>query len=135
MKLTNFGFSENEEKVYLACLELGLAPISVIAKKANLKRTTVYEIIKKLAKKGVSEFFLKNNIHFYTVLAPNKLYNKLKSNLRSFQEELPKLNAIHNEISYKPKVRFYEGKEDISRIYLDAIKKWNSVITLCPSKL
>ncbi len=121
MKLTNFGFSENEEKVYMACLELGMAPISVIAKKANLKRTTVYEVIKKLAKKGVSEYFLKNNVRFYSVISPNKLYNKLKANLRNFQEELPRLNAIHNEIAYKPKVRFYEGREDILRVYLEVI--------------
>jgi sugar-specific transcriptional regulator TrmB len=64
MKLINFGFSLNEEKVYLACLELGLAPISVIAKKANLKRTTVYEVIKKLAKKGVSELFFEKQYSF-----------------------------------------------------------------------
>ncbi len=121
MKLQNFGFSKKEEKIYLACLELGLAPVSVIAQKAKIKRTTVYEVIKNLCEKGFGEFLLKENVKFYRVIAPNKLYNHFKANLRGFQEELPHLNAIYNEITYKPKIRFYEGRKDIEKLYLDVI--------------
>ena len=46
--LTQLGLSEKEADVYLAALELGMAPASVIAKKSRIKRTTVHEILKRL---------------------------------------------------------------------------------------
>jgi sugar-specific transcriptional regulator TrmB len=49
--LQQYGFTEKEAKVYLACLQLGSAPGSTIARYASEKRVTVYTILKELVKK------------------------------------------------------------------------------------
>jgi sugar-specific transcriptional regulator TrmB len=44
--LKNYGFSEKESNVYLACLQLNIAPASTIARFCNEKRLAVYDILK-----------------------------------------------------------------------------------------
>ena len=57
--LKQLGFQKKEIDVYLATLQLGMAPISVIAARSKLKRTTVYDVMKKLAERGIVETFLR----------------------------------------------------------------------------
>ena len=53
--LRQLGFSSKEATVYLAALELSMAPVSVIARKARLERSTTFEVLKKLSEKGVAQ--------------------------------------------------------------------------------
>jgi len=46
--------SPNESKAYLTTLQLGIAPISSIARYMKLNRVTVYSVIKNLVKKGIA---------------------------------------------------------------------------------
>jgi len=57
--LIEYGLSQNQAKVYLACLELGSATVQKISRQAGLPRTTCYQIIETLrnglAKEGFVE--------------------------------------------------------------------------------
>jgi DNA-binding MarR family transcriptional regulator len=53
-------FSEKEAKVYLACLQLKIANVSTIARFTGEKRSTIYNIIKELQKKGIINEIDKN---------------------------------------------------------------------------
>ncbi len=116
------GFTPKEADVYLASLELGMAPISVIAKKARVQRTTTYEVLKKLSEKGIAEFFLRKRTRYYSVLPPKLLLARLRSSADELESALPALTAISNEIVHKPRITFYEGKEDLRRLYLDCLR-------------
>ena len=52
-KLKEFGLNNKETDVYLACLELGESSVNEIAIKSNIKRTTIYDILESLIKKGL----------------------------------------------------------------------------------
>ena len=51
--LSQLGLTQNQAKVYLACLQLGVDTVWHIAKFANLKRPTVYLILDDLGQKGL----------------------------------------------------------------------------------
>lgn len=117
--LTALGYTEKESHVYLMTLELGMAPISVIARRAKMRRSTTYEILKKLSEKGVAEFFVKKNTRYYSVIPPKLLHEKHEFSLKKFTESLPQFTALSHDIVHRPRIHFYEGKEDLKRLYLD----------------
>lgn len=53
-RLQKLGLTQKEAVIYMATLELGIAsPTSTIAKKANILRTTAYNILNSLVQKGI----------------------------------------------------------------------------------
>ncbi len=131
--LESNGFTPKEAAVYLATLELGMAPISVIAKKARLQRSTAYEILRRLSGKGIAEFFLRKQTRYYSVLPPKALLHKLQDSLDALTAALPALSAIQNEIVHKPRITFYEGKQDVQRLFLDCLSTTNEISNyFCP---
>lgn len=120
--LGHFGFTAKEAGVYLATLELGMAPVSVVARKARLERTTTYEILQKLSAKGFAEFFVRKKTRYYSVLPPRQLLERFSGYVGELEAALPEMTAIENAIVGKPRITFYEGKEDLRRLYLDCLK-------------
>src|SRR3989338_2411851 len=53
-RLITGGLSENEAKIYLALLELGKGTVSEITRKANLNRTTGYDVLDGLVAKNLA---------------------------------------------------------------------------------
>lgn len=121
--LKKLGLTEKEAKIYLAALELGADTIQNIAKKAGLKRPTVYVLVDELIRKGVlsrkpmprGDVFIPEN--------PESLRSILKERERALDDALPFLRAIYNVDKGKPQVQVYEGIENMRRIYLDVIWK------------
>lgn len=126
--LLHLGLSEKESMVYLAALELGMAPVSIVARKAKLKRPTTYLILKDLAKKGMAECFLKNRIRYYSVQSPVALYQRYQVHMEEFKRALPEMMAVENQLTLKPKISFYEGKEEVRRLYLDVLNAKGEIL-------
>jgi len=126
--LLHLGLSEKESTVYLAALELGMAPVSIVARKARLKRPTTYLILKDLAKKGMAECFLKNGIRYYSVQSPMALYQRYQGHMEEFKRALPEMMAVENQLTLKLKITFYEGKEEVRRLYLDVLTSKSEIL-------
>jgi len=67
------GFSNNEAKVYLALVTLGSGTTSDITKESGVHRVNVYEIIDKLANKGLVSSLKKATKSIYSVGDPKNL--------------------------------------------------------------
>lgn len=115
--LIELGLSANEVKIYLAILDLGMAPLSLVARKAGLKRPTTYGVVKKLRKRGFTECFLSKGIRLYSVISPKALHEQYAKHLKAFEEALPQLEAKHEQLTFKPKISFLEGKKELERLY------------------
>ena len=126
--LHHLGLSEKEIAVYLGLLELGMAPVSIIARKAKLKRPTTYLILKELTGKGMAECFLRNRIRTYSVLSPAALYERFQGHMEEFKRALPQMMAVENQLVKKPRITFYEGKEEVRRLYLDVLTSKGDVL-------
>ncbi|MEK7172806.1 MAG: helix-turn-helix domain-containing protein [Patescibacteria group bacterium] len=121
--LEKIGLTEKQAKVYLACLELGGARISDIAKKSKIKRTTCYHLIKELMEMGVVSLAKQKKAGFFLAEDPKILEQNFKLKLQTIQEILPQLDAVYNVLPQKPKVSFYEGVEGVKTIFEDTLKK------------
>lgn len=126
--LQKIGLSDKDSEVYLACLELGTQPASVIARKAGLKRPTTYLILEGLLKKGLVSEYTGSNVKYFTAVSPEYLLNfvdkqrrELTSHQRELEQFLPQFLSLSNPYSINPRVRFYEGIEGIERVMDDTL--------------
>ena len=51
--LKKIGFSEKEAVVYIKLIQLGPQPASVVSRNTEINRTTVYDILEGLKKRGI----------------------------------------------------------------------------------
>lgn len=130
-KLCQIGLTGGEAKVYLELLKIGAQAVSVIAKRANLNRTTTYSILKSLQKKGFVSVFVNSNVKYFSANDPNCLVAFVDSKCRTydyFRDEIlmmvPKFRAL-NEVGLlgsKPIVSYYEGTEGVKYLMNDGLK-------------
>lgn len=130
-----FGFSEEEVAVYIASLEFGTQPASIIAKKAHLKRGQTYNILSQLKDKGVIQEFTKNGVRQFSSQSPSTLLSLLSAREEEITVQkqkilqiLPLLEKLRNPLITQPKVRFYQGVSGLKEVYNDTIKTPNKTM-------
>lgn len=123
--LSGLGVSEKAGRVYLAGLSLGTTSVQEIARKAGLKRPTVYLCLDELFKRGLAEKVTLQKKSYYRVADPMLLESKVKQNLSDLQIVLPKLAQLQQNTLGKPQVRMLEGKEGIKQVY-EELKRTNN---------
>lgn len=126
--LKQLGLSEKESLIYLSSLELGTQPVSVIAKKATLKRTTTYVTLVGLISRGLVSQHAKKNLKYFSATDPKNLLKLLEREKEVFIEKETLLkNSLVN--FYKliqpqtvaPKVRYFEGVQGIKQVMEDTL--------------
>jgi len=120
--LKQIGIDSKKADVYLACLEMGGATAYLIAKKAGLKRPTVYDIVNQLMKEGLAYKSIKGNIKYFSPADPEVLIKKLKEKEVLAKEILPQLQNLYNSPQTKPFIRYFEGEEGIKEMYEDSLR-------------
>lgn len=142
------GFSEKEARVYIAILEGGEVPISRIAQKANLKRTTIYSIIESLKSRGVLTTQMRKGMQYFSALQPTLLIERFRGALAVAEQALPLLMEMSYASPVKPQLRFAEtldecllmlrdlgGARGPAYVYLDPITTPKSILDACSQKL
>lgn len=119
-ELKKLGFNEKETTVYLALLEFGTQPASIIAKKTKIPKTTILFLCDSLLKKGYITRSNKGATQYFT--ADPKDLEKTKEKEISDQKEaltkvLPILNEFKNPFSSPPKITFFEGIDACRKAY------------------
>ncbi len=132
--LKSAGFSDKEIGVYLALLELGKGTVSQIARKASINRTTGYDILDTLTSKGIISISGKEPKQEYVAESPESIKKYITSEIENKKEALgevekiiPELTSIHN-VSGRPKVFFYEGKEGLQKVYEDTLSSHETIL-------
>jgi len=128
------GLSKNETKIYLALLELGKGTVSEITRKANLNRTTGYDVLDGLVNRGLASVSGKEPKQEYIAESPDKIEALLKREISATEEHLkeiknilPELKSLHN-VAGRPKVRFYEGKQGLIDVYEDTLTSHETIL-------
>lgn len=119
--LIKVGIEGKKLEVYFAILGLGSASAQEIAKRANLKRTTVVEILEGFISRGIVSVSTIKRTRYFTAEPPRKLLTLLEEQEREVRAILPELEALFGRSHTKPKVRFYEGLEGIKTVYEDTL--------------
>lgn len=121
--LIKYGLNEKQAKVYLANLELGSSSVHKISKKANLARSTGYEILEQLLEKNLVSTFRKQNIKYYSAEEPSKIVDLASEKVDILKKSLPQLNALYGKSSSRPSVRFYQGKGGMKLVLEEILKE------------
>lgn len=120
--------SPTQAKLYTLLLELGPSIASMLAKRAGIKRVTVYGALEGLVQKGLVETFAKNNVSYYQSTDPEVISNLLDLQLQEEQDfnerahkkiaELKKLKQKSDKqiIEVKGVIRYYEGREAVETL-------------------
>lgn len=119
--LKNLGLDEREQTIYLSLLQMEKASAGQIAKKTDLKRSTVYNALYRLLSGGfVSEVEVRNT-KIFIATPPNKLENMLENKKRDLKHDLPYLLSVYNTKPMKPKVSYFYGLSGIKQLYEDIL--------------
>lgn len=134
-QLKQFGLSDKESRVYLGLLELGPSLVTDIAIKAEINRTTTYDILESLINYHLVSRVAANK-KSYVAENPEQLLNFIKKKTEEFKEKteqakemLPELKSIYNLFPRRPKVKYYEGEEGIITIYEDSLTAKTEILS------
>jgi len=120
--LQGIGFRDVEAKVYLATLELGEAVASDIAKKARLKRPSVYVLLKDLIKRGYISSYSRRGITRFVARDPKTLVQAALEKAQAADTALPEFLALlKTEVTEKPRIQYFEGLGGIISVMEDTL--------------
>ena len=100
--------SKNESKAYLAVLELGVSPVSRIARKIDERRENTYHILEELEKKWFIRSVIMNKITHYSAISPEELLDIQQWKIKSLMWIMPQLTALWSWGENKPKVSLFD---------------------------
>lgn len=115
--LQSTGFSENQAKVYLACLELGPSSIWDISKKSGIKRPTCYDILEELAFKGYASYVNSEKRVIYSVISPKQLMQTEERRHNRVLLLANQLEALSSKSHQKPKIMQFEGEKGVEEAF------------------
>jgi sugar-specific transcriptional regulator TrmB len=114
--------------VYIAMHSIGQNPASIIAKRAELNRSSCYTILNSLMQKGFIQQSIKNNIAYFNATDPKHILQHLKikkfkidENIQNLANLTTQFNTLHNNYSRRPKVVFFEGREGIRNVMEESL--------------
>lgn len=109
--LEKIGLSKAEVKIYLAMLSLGSAPSGRIVRETGLRKSTVYETIRRLQEKGLVSYVIKGGMKHFEASNPERIIDFIG-------EEKRKLNETESEA--KELIRQLEKGLDVLRPHAEA---------------
>ncbi len=124
-KLKIIGLTEKESEIYLNALELGACTVLALSKVSSIKRSTIYNVIENLEKKGLLTVQINGFKKLYEALPPKNLQQHLERQKRELMSCLPELENLYTQHKDESLIRVYRGKEAKYTAYnwvLDTLK-------------
>jgi sugar-specific transcriptional regulator TrmB len=125
-------------RVYLALLENGASPASLIAKSSNVPRATAYHLLYELQKEGLCSVVKGETRQIFSASPPEKLKDLVTAREKGIEQTrqrvatkvstLTSIFASHE--ATLPKVRFYEGEEGLKTVYYDGLSA-KEILVIC----
>ena len=120
-ELLKIGLSDEEARVYIACLEIGGGPVSVIARKAGANRVSCYYTIDNLLQKKLLSQYNKNGVKCFAPEPPEQLLKITEERMNMARSLMPELKSLISTSAFKPKIRFYEGRDGVEKVFTESL--------------
>jgi sugar-specific transcriptional regulator TrmB len=120
--LQSYGLSEKEIAVYLTLLQLGSSSLQEIAQRVDLPRTTTYNTLNYLIKRGLASFIAKKGVRHYEAAGPEKLLSNLKAKEELLKSVLPEMNELKKLFKRPSSAEVYLGTKGLFTILSDVFK-------------
>ncbi len=99
--LRELGLTDGEIRVYLALIGLGEVTSGPIVQEAGVSLSKVYQILDRLAKKGLVSHIIKNNTKYFKAADPNRLLVYLQEKEETLRQQEKTLKRIIPELETK----------------------------------
>ena len=107
-KIKAIGLSDNESRVYIACLECGISPVSQIAFKAKINRVSAYDTLEKLMLRGMVSSTNIKRIKNFVAVDPKIFIENMQKKTSGLTSTLPFLQSLIKVKELHPTVRYFE---------------------------
>jgi sugar-specific transcriptional regulator TrmB len=118
--LEELGLTKGEIKVYLALIGLGESTTGPIVEESDVSVSKVYQILERLAKKGLVSHIVKRKVKYFQATDPKRLlvYLQEKENLLKEQESnlkkiIPELELVRESVVTKETAQVFDGLKGI----------------------
>lgn len=119
--LHDIGLTQDEGSVYLALSRLGSCPVNQLKEEVDLHRTTIYDVLVRLYRKGFVSYTVKDKVRYYNAAKPEKIIYLMKEKQRLLKKALPKLKDI-SEKQKEIKLELYSWKGGFKSILNEMLK-------------
>ncbi len=126
--LKGLDLSDKEIDVYLAILELGSVPASVIGKRTGIVRSTTQYTCQQLTQKGLLRSITRGNTFLYSAESPEKLLYLLDQRKKDLELQEENVQRIIGELKKRmnpkilmPRVQFIEGEDNMISLYREML--------------
>lgn len=133
--LQRLGLSAEEARVYLACLEINGGPVSVIARKSGAERVGCYHTIENLLKKRLLSQYNKNGVKCFAPEPPEQLMKMAEEQINITRSIIPELKSLVSTLVFKPKIRFYEGRDGVEKVFTESLTARREILGYTNLKL
>lgn len=127
--LGQIGMSKAEIKVYLALLGLGSVSSGKIVEETDLRKSTVYESIKRLQGKGLCSYVIKNGMKHFEAARPERVVDFIHEQKRKLDETEAKaeqlileLKKMHEFVKPHAQAHVLEGIEGFKTMRRDVLR-------------
>ncbi len=132
--------TKGESKVYIACLELGESSIGDIIKISGVSHSKIYDILKRLAEKGLVSSINKNGKQYFSAADPSNLSmlveqekTKLDNSKKEIEQAIFHLKSrknTSNPISILSSFEGVKGMKSVLESVLIKLKKNEQVLII-----
>jgi DNA-binding MarR family transcriptional regulator len=133
--LVNLGLTRPQAAVYLALIEHGQTTAPEIAGFTGQTRTNAYTLLDKLTELGLAERVRGAKKITYRALGPSALEYLVTTQRQAAQKReqllqanLPDLMTFFHTHSEQPTIRFFQGRDEIKKIYDDQIATGDEIL-------
>lgn len=138
--------TEGESKVYKTLVKIGESSIGNILKFSGVSHSKIYDILKRLAEKGLVSAINKNGKQYFSAANPKQLQNLVEEQEKKLQKEkehiqkiIPQLLAEKNSKETQNILCAYEGMNGIKHLLeesLTEVQKGEEILILgTPKKI
>lgn len=125
--LTDFGLKTKEQETYLALLSVGETTLTPLARKANLKPTTVQSVISRLTDLGLVKVTKRKSRHVYEAHDPVVLRRILERQTKNIATIIPMLREMRTESAAGSEIKVYY-RERMADIFHEALASKSKLV-------
>jgi len=121
--LRDLGFEDREIRLYLVLMKNNNRTAMQLSKAAGIDRTTTYDLLERLMRKGIVSMGIINNTKHFSALTPKQLLSHFKEKYMSLESIIPQLNKSIAEKNASVKCELFYGKEGLKTVIKDLLSR------------
>jgi len=124
------GLTPNESKIYEFLLRTKRNSITEIAKRTGIHRRSVYDVVMRLADKGLITVMMEDKARIYQANDPSQLSRLMDERKKLIDKEIPELMQVFQQNAEKKSTQFLYGKKGIQAVLEDQLRAEKEVLVL-----